>query len=77
MTPDESWVAKYYEVVSFIETNHRNPSKYDPKERILFGNWIKYNRKVYNAGKMKAERVLLFKKLLSLSEQYRHVNQFV
>lgn len=33
MTQDERGLAKYNEVVSFIETNHRNQSKYDDEER--------------------------------------------
>lgn len=33
MTQDEKWVTKYNEVVTFIERNKRNPSKYDAEER--------------------------------------------
>ena len=33
MTQDEKWIARYNEVVTFIETNKRNPSKYDAEER--------------------------------------------
>lgn len=64
MTQDERWMARYNEVVTFIETNQRNPSKHDEEERGKFLNWIKANRKVLNAGKMKAERVGRFRKLL-------------
>lgn len=28
MTQEERWLARYNEVKNFIETNHRNPSKY-------------------------------------------------
>ena len=28
MTQDERWMAKYREVVDFIETNHCNPSRH-------------------------------------------------
>ena len=28
MTQDERWMAKYNEVVEFIKTNHRNPSRH-------------------------------------------------
>lgn len=35
MTPDERWAIRYKEVKSFIETNHRNPSKYEEKERRM------------------------------------------
>jgi len=57
MTQEERWLAKYNEVKSFIETNKRNPSKYDAEERGDYYTWLKHNRKQMNAGKMKAERV--------------------
>ena len=39
-------------------------------------NWLKANRKVLNAGKMKPERVEKFKKLLEMTEQYRRKNLY-
>ena len=75
MTQDEKWMARYKEVVSFIETNHRNPSKYVAEDRDML-NWLKANRKAMNAGKMKADRVEKFKELLALTEQYRRKNQY-
>jgi hypothetical protein len=39
-------------------------------------NWLKANRKQMNAGKMKAERVEKFRKLLELTEQYKRKNQY-
>ena len=54
MTQDERWLARYNEVVTFIETNKRNPSKHRIEEHDHL-NWLKANRKVMNAGKMKAE----------------------
>lgn len=41
----------------FIEVNHRNPLRYNPEERGLYYNWLKQNRKLMNAGKMKDERL--------------------
>ena len=40
-------------------------------------NWVKANRKAFNAGKMKPERVELFEKLLALIDQYKRKNQWV
>ncbi len=37
-------------------------------------NWMKANRKLVNAGKMKEERVELFEKLLEMGEKVRRVN---
>lgn len=76
MTQDELWLSKYKEVLSFIETHHRNPSRYDPEERGKYVNWLRHNKKLYNAGELKPERVDLFKQLLELGEKYRRVNQY-
>ena len=76
MTQEERWLAKYNEVKSFIETNKRNPSKYDAEERGDYYTWLKHNRKQMNAGKMKAERVEKFRKLLEMTERYRRKNQY-
>lgn len=67
---------KYQEVMTFIETNHRNPSRHNPEERGKYLNWLKQNRKLLNAGKMKEERKALFLKLLELGEKYKQVNQY-
>lgn len=76
MTQDERWFEKYNEVVMFIETNKRNPSKHRIEEHLML-NFIKHNRKLMNAGSMKPERVEKFKELLALCEQYKHKNQWV
>ena len=76
MTQDERWQKRYEEVKNFIEVNKRNPSKHDEEERGKYLNWIKANRKTFNAGKMKPERVEKFRKLLEMSEQYRRKNQY-
>ena len=75
MTQDERWLARYNEVMEFIETNHRNPSKYVPEERLMV-HFLKRCRKLMNAGEMKEERIAPFKKLLELSERYRRKNQY-
>ena len=74
MTQEERWMTRYKEVVRFIETNHRNPSKYVGSERELV-NWTKQQRKLINAGKLKEPRLWMFKQLLELSERYKHLNQ--
>ena len=76
MTQDEIWNNKYQEVVAFIEKNKRNPSKYDPEERGRYGNWLRHNRKLFNAGELKPERLERFQELLELSERYRRKNQY-
>ena len=76
MTQEERWLTRYNEVKNFIETNKRNPSRYDDTERGLYCNWLHHNRKQMNAGKMKAERIARFKQLLELCERYKHKNQW-
>ena len=75
MTQDERWMTKYNEVVEFIETNHRNPSRHRIEEHDML-NWLKANRKKMNAGVLKLERVEAFKELLELMEQYKRKNQY-
>ena len=75
MTQDDKWMARYDEVMKFIERERRNPSKYRIEEHDML-NWVKANRKVKNAGKMKVERVALFEKLQGLMEDNKRVNQF-
>ena len=75
MTQNERWITRYKEVVDFIETNHRNPSKHRIEEHDML-NWLKANRKIMNAREMKEERLAKFKELLSLIEEYKSVNQW-
>lgn len=75
MTQEERWKVKYNEVVEFIETNHRNPSRHRIEDHDML-NWLKANRKALNAGTLKPERVELFEKLLMLCDEYKHVNQY-
>ena len=75
MRQEERWLVKYNEMKTFIETNKRNPSKHRMEEHGML-NWLKANRKLLNAGKMKPERIQMFEELLVLIEQYKRVNQY-
>lgn len=75
MTQVERWMERYNEVIDYIETTHRNPSKYRIEEHDYL-NWLKVNRKTMNAGKMKQERVEKFRKHLEMTERYRRKNQY-
>lgn len=76
MTQDELWLSKYQEIIKFIETNKRNPSKHNPEERYKYCNWIKHNKKLFNAGALKENRIVMFKKLLSKCVEYKRKNQY-
>lgn len=75
MTQDERWMIRYNEVVDFINANKRNPSKYVPEEKLMV-HFLKRGRKLMNAGELKAERLEMFKTLLALVEENKHVNQW-
>ena len=75
MTQEERWVIHYKEVKTFIETYHRNPSKYVDSERGL-RNWVKQQKKLLSAGAQEGQRLKMFNELLELSEQYRRKNQY-
>ena len=75
MDQDTRWLTRYNEVKSFIETNHRNPSKYYPEEKLMV-HFLKRGRKLMNAGEMPEDRIEKFKELLVLSELYKRKNQY-
>lgn len=75
MDQETRWISRYNEVKAFIERNHRNPSRHRIEEHDML-NWMKSNRKKMNAGELKEPRLSSFKELLTLSEQYKRVNQW-
>ena len=75
MTQDERWIANYNEVVEYINTNHRNPSRHRIEEHDML-NWVKANRKRMNAGELKESRLSMFKELLLLVEENKRKNQY-
>ncbi len=75
MTQDERWQNRYDEVMAFIKTNKRNPSRHRIEEHDML-NWLKSTRKRMNAGELKSERITMFEKLLKLMEQYKRKNQY-
>ncbi len=74
-TQNERWLIRYNEVLAFIETNHRNPSRHRIEEHDML-NWLKANRKRMNAGEMKEPRLSRFKELLALIEEHKRTNQY-
>lgn len=75
MTQDELWQFKLQEIITFIETNKRNPSKHRIEEHLML-NFIKHNRKLLKRGEMKTERVERFNELLALIEDNKRKNQY-
>ena len=75
MTQDERWEIRYNAVKSFIEANHRNPSRHRIEDHDML-NWLKVNRKKMNAGELKEERQTKFNDLLTMMEVYKRKNQW-
>lgn len=75
MDQETRWITRYNEVIAFIEREHRNPSKHRNEEHDML-NWVKQQRKLMNAGKLKVERIERFRELLELTELYRRKNQY-
>lgn len=75
MTQDERWLGKLNEVKDFIVKNKRNPSRHNIEDHLAL-NWIKHNRKLMNAGTLKAERIERFNELLALIEENKRKNQW-
>lgn len=59
MTQDERWLAKYNEVMDFLESNHRNPSRHRIEEHDML-NWLKATRKKMNAGEIKESWIEIY-----------------
>ena len=75
MDQDTRWLTRYNEVIKFIEANKRNPSKYNPEERLMI-HFLKRNRKLLNADALSEDRREKFFALLELCEKYKRKNQY-
>ena len=75
MTQDERWHLRFDDVMEFLEVNHRNPSKHRIEEHDML-NWVKQQRKLLNAGRLKAERMERFRELMAQMERNKRVNQY-
>ena len=75
MDQETRWLNRYNEVMAFMVKEYRKPSKYYPEEKLMF-HFIHHNKKLYNAGTLKAERIEAFEKLLRLCEVFKRINQY-
>ena len=75
MTQEDKWRKNYKEVVEYMDTYHRNPSKHRVEDHLML-NWMKHQRKLMNKGELKPERVAAFKRLLAKSDKLKRVNQW-
>ena len=75
MDQETRWLIRYNEVMDYIESNHRNPSKHRIEEHDML-NWLKQQRKLLNAGKLKNDRIGPFKRLMASIETHKRINQY-
>ena len=67
MTQDERWQRQYEEMMTFMETNHRRPSKHRLEEHDML-NWLK--------GDYPQDRLEKFAILMKVADKYRRKNQY-
>ena len=62
-------------MMSFMETNHRRPSKHRLEEHDML-NWFKATKKRVAKGELSDERLKRFNILLEVADKYRRLNQY-
>lgn len=71
---DDLWNQKWQAYMDYMEKYKRRPSKHHVEDMLMF-NWFKHNKKLFNQGKMQADRIPKFKQLLDEARDYQRVNQ--
>lgn len=75
MKQDALWNHHCQEIMDFIKTNKRRPSKYRDDERQMV-YWIKYCKKLINQGRMSDDRKEKFEQLMNLANKFQRKNQY-
>ena len=75
MTQEERWQQQYEQMMSFMETNHRRPSKHKLEEHDML-NWQKATKKRVAKGELSDGRLKRFNILLEVADKYRRLNQY-
>lgn len=75
MTQDERWQRQYDQMMEFMETYHRRPSKHRLEEHDML-NWFKSNKKLIAKGGYPQDRLEKFTILLEVAGKYRRKNQY-
>lgn len=75
MTQDERWQQQYNQMMTFMETNHRRPSKHRLEEHHML-NWFKHTKKVMAKGCLSPTRAAQFALLIDVADKYRRLNQY-
>ncbi|MBQ7509921.1 MAG: hypothetical protein IJT53_03330 [Prevotella sp.] len=75
MTQEEKWQQQFEQMMAFMETNRRRPSKHRLEEHDML-NWFKATKKRIVKGELPEERLKKFTVLLEVANQYRRLNQY-
>ena len=75
MTQDERWQQQYEQMMTFMNENHRRPSKHRLEEHDML-NWYKATKKRIAKGELSEDRMEKFKTLQEVAEKYRRLNQY-
>ena len=75
MTIEEKWTQQYKEILKYMRTYQRRPSKHHPED-LKMHNWIKHNKKLLNKGELPINRFHRFTHLLDIAQKYRRINQY-
>ena len=75
MTQDERWQAQYDQMMTFMNENHRRPSKHRLEEHDML-NWYKHVKKAIAKGNYPPHRIEKFALLQQVANKYRRKNQY-
>ncbi len=75
MTQDERWQAQYDQMMTFMNENHRRPSKHRLEEHDML-NWYKHVKKTIAKGNYPPHRIEKFALLQQVANKYRRKNQY-
>lgn len=75
MTQDEKWQIQFEQMMDFMETYHRRPSKHRIEEHDLL-NWFKHTKKMIAKGNYPPDRLEKFAQLMEVAGKYRRKNQY-
>lgn len=76
MKNDISWDLHYNDIMQFMETQKRRPSKHYAEELPMF-NWFKHQKKLMAKGKLKPERMERLKQMIDFAKPLVRINQYV
>ena len=75
MTQDERWQAQYDQMMTFMNENHRRPSKHRLEEHDML-NWYKHVKKAIAKSNYPPHRIEKFALLQQVANKYRRKSQY-